>query len=135
MSLEPGPQLAVSAVVVVDGRLLLVERAAPPAEGRWALPGGRVEPGERLSAALRRELREETGLSCVVGALVGFTEVTSDGFSYVVVTFAATPEEDALDRLAAGSDARRVALVERAELGGLRLVEGLGRFLGDHGLL
>ncbi len=59
------PALTVDIVVLalVDARLkvLLVKRRNPPFEGRWAIPGGFVEPGEPLEDAARRELREETG--------------------------------------------------------------------------
>jgi ADP-ribose pyrophosphatase YjhB (NUDIX family) len=53
------------------GRLLLVQRAHDPGRGLWSLPGGRVEPGEDDTAALVREMAEETGLVVVPGALVG----------------------------------------------------------------
>ncbi|HYP24947.1 MAG TPA: NUDIX domain-containing protein, partial [Actinomycetota bacterium] len=56
------PQIAVGAIVVRDGRLLMVQRANEPGAGLWSLPGGRVEHGEYLAAALRREVKEETGL-------------------------------------------------------------------------
>ena len=54
------PQLAVSAVIFRDGKILLVRRAGSPARGFYSLPGGRVEFGETLQDALHREVDEET---------------------------------------------------------------------------
>lgn len=56
---------AVSAVCLRDGKVLLVLRGRAPAQGLYAFPGGRVETGETLDAAMRRELGEETGLEAV----------------------------------------------------------------------
>lgn len=65
------PFLAASIAVFRDGRVLLAERAAPPAALRFSLPGGIVEPGETLAAAALRELYEETG---VRARLIGFND-------------------------------------------------------------
>ena len=73
-----GPVLAVSAILVDDERLLLVRRGHGPAAGSWAVPGGRVRPGETLAEAVTRELREETGIEGVCGALVGVNRVHAD---------------------------------------------------------
>ena len=60
-------QVVVGAAVVRDRRLLACRRTAPPeAAGRWELPGGKVEPGEALEAALVREVREELGCDIAV---------------------------------------------------------------------
>lgn len=56
-----GPARAVSAAILHEGRFLLVRRGRPPALGLYAFPGGRVEPGETLEQAVRREVIEETG--------------------------------------------------------------------------
>ena len=53
---------AVSVALKRGDTLLLVKRANEPAKDQWAFPGGRVERGEKLEAAARRELREETGM-------------------------------------------------------------------------
>ncbi|WP_322096021.1 NUDIX hydrolase [Pelagibius litoralis] len=58
-----GPKLAALAVVVRGAEVLLVRRANPPQAGEWGFPGGKVESGETVLEAARRELREETGLT------------------------------------------------------------------------
>lgn len=60
--LAPRIQLAVSAIVQRDDKILLAQRSNPPDVSRWAFPGGRVEPGETTRDAVLRELAEETGL-------------------------------------------------------------------------
>ncbi|MGF0313132.1 (deoxy)nucleoside triphosphate pyrophosphohydrolase [Rhodococcus sp. 14-2483-1-1] len=61
--------VVVAAALIENGRLLLAQRTRPPElAGRWELPGGKVEPGESEDAALARELREELGVECSIGA-------------------------------------------------------------------
>ena len=88
----PHPQLAVSAAIFRDGKILLVRRARSPAKGFYSLPGGRVEFGETLHAALHREVDEETALKIDIVGLAGWREVvpgTGGGGHYVIMSFAA----------------------------------------------
>jgi ADP-ribose pyrophosphatase YjhB (NUDIX family) len=68
------PFLAVSAAIIRDGRVLVVRRARPPAHSIFTLPGGVVEAGETLTAAVIREIREETALEIEPVALAGHRE-------------------------------------------------------------
>ena len=68
------PYLAVSAAIFRDGRVLIVRRGRPPAHGLYTLPGGGVELGETLEEAIKREVREETGLEIAPLELVGFRQ-------------------------------------------------------------
>ena len=81
------PQIAVGAIVVHDDALLMVQRANDPGKGLWSVPGGRVEAGEFLADALRREVREETGLEVEVGELAGILEVPGDELHYVILDY------------------------------------------------
>ena len=86
------PQLAVSAAIFRDDKVLLVRRARSPGKGFYSLPGGRVEFGESLHAALTREVDEETGLAIDIVGLAGWREVLpSAGGSghYLIMSFAA----------------------------------------------
>jgi 8-oxo-dGTP diphosphatase len=86
------PQLAVSASIFRDGKILLVRRARAPGLGLWSLPGGRVEFGESLEIALRREVMEETALQIEIGGLAGWREVlpgaNSSTAHFVIMSFA-----------------------------------------------
>jgi 8-oxo-dGTP diphosphatase len=81
------PTLATDAVLVEEGRVLLVRRGRDPFAGRWALPGGFVEVGETVEEACVRELAEETGLEAEVVDLVGvYSDPDRDPRGHVVST-------------------------------------------------
>jgi len=128
------PILAVGAVAVVDDRLLLIRRGHGPAAGEWSVPGGRVEAGEPVEAAVVREVAEETGLQVVVDELLGWVERFDDDAHYVILDFRVTVLDP--DRpLRAGDDAAEAAWVPAAEVGERRTVDGLYDFLQDGGVL
>jgi 8-oxo-dGTP diphosphatase len=86
------PQLAVSAAIFRDGKILLVRRARFPAKGVYSLPGGRVEIGETVQDALHREVKEETALKIEIADLAAWREVlpaAEGGRHYVILSFAA----------------------------------------------
>jgi ADP-ribose pyrophosphatase YjhB (NUDIX family) len=84
------PQVAVGAVVLHEGRLLMVRRGREPARGLWTVPGGRVEHGEYLADALKREVLEETSLAVEVRELLGIFEVPGDPH-FVILDHIAVP--------------------------------------------
>ena len=108
------PQIAVGAIVIDDGRLLMVQRANEPGKGLWSLPGGRVEHGEFLADALKREMREETGLVVEVGELAGILEVPGDELHYVILDYHAVLTGDSNAR--AGDDVGDVRWVPLKEV-------------------
>jgi 8-oxo-dGTP diphosphatase len=122
------PQIAVSAAIFRDGKVLLTRRARSPAKGFYSLPGGRVEFGESLHQALAREIDEETGLDIDIIGLAGWREVlpaTAGAGHYLIMSFAArwVAREPVLnDEL---DDYRWIAPEALAGLGDLKLTGGL----------
>jgi ADP-ribose pyrophosphatase len=85
------PKVGVGAVVIRDGRVLLIRRGIAPSQGLWAIPGGSLELGETLQEGAERELLEETGIRARAGDPIyafDFFERDADGkvrFHFVIV--------------------------------------------------
>jgi 8-oxo-dGTP diphosphatase len=117
------PTVAVGAFVFDrEGRVLLVQRGQAPAEGKWSVPGGRLESRETLAQAVAREVREETGLIVEVGTLACVVERMSEDHHYVILDYLA---RQIGGELKAGDDARAARFVDEGELQTLPLTEGL----------
>jgi ADP-ribose pyrophosphatase YjhB (NUDIX family) len=128
--------------VIQAGERVLVVRHEKDGRAYWLLPGGGVEPGETLEAALRRELLEECGLTAVsVTGPIAIAESiapagTPGGRHVVQILFDARVPRGALAFAVSGDDAvRNHRLVERAELSDLDLRPPIQRFLEryEHG--
>jgi len=131
-----GPLIDCVGAVVRDGtgRLLLVRRANPPAQGLWSIPGGRVEDGESAQDAVLRELAEETGLHGEVQREVGTVErAAPSGGTYVIRDFLVHVE--VADPPVAGDDAADAAWFTPAELDTLATSPGLVEALEGWGVL
>ena len=115
----PTPILSACICVWDSDRVLLAQRTRAPSAGMWAVPGGRVDVGETLEAAARRELREETALSVGPLTFVDHVEVIhrdTDGRAethYVIAMFAA---HYGGGEPVAGDDAGAVRWFHRSEL-------------------
>jgi 8-oxo-dGTP diphosphatase len=120
------PVLGVGAVIVRDGRVLLVRRGTEPLKGEWTLPGGMVELGETLREAVKRECAEETGLIVEPGAVVEVFEKIYPGengrlrFHYVIVDFLCSVIGG---ELRAASDVDEVKWAADADLAASKVVE------------
>ena len=134
MSLDRVIPCAGAVVFDAAGRLLLVRRANPPAQGRWSIPGGRVEAGESHEQAVVRELHEETGLRGVVVREVGTVEREApDGGTYVIRDFVL--HVDDAEAVTAGDDASEAAWFNPADLAMVDTSDGLVETLTEWGLL
>ncbi|GAB6067903.1 hypothetical protein JCM13664_12220 [Methylothermus subterraneus] len=121
------PAVGVS-VLVFDrrGRVLLVRRGRPPAEGLWHPPGGRLEAGESLLQAVHRELREETGICGVrLGPIVAVVERRLDGFHYLIVDFLGFLDHLDPPLPKAGDDALEARWIDLEEWSAYELGDGL----------
>lgn len=120
------------ALVREGDRILLTKRGRPPFQGYWGLPGGGIELGETVEAAVRREVLEETGLDTAVTRVLGYSDgIQHDDLGrvrwhYVILYVEASVVGGVLR---AGDDAADVQWVTESEAGGLQLTDAVERCL------
>jgi 8-oxo-dGTP diphosphatase len=84
----------VAVIVDSDEQVLLTKRNIPPFQGEWVMPGGKIDLGEPIVEALKREVREEVGLEVEVGRLIDvFEHVTpgADNYHFIIIYYLCTP--------------------------------------------
>jgi 8-oxo-dGTP diphosphatase len=115
------PIVGVGAVIVEQGRVLLIKRGSPPLLGEWSLPGGVVELGETLRAAAEREALEETGLIVKTGDVIEVLDRIVPGdqavprYHYVLIDFLCAVHGGEVRAGGDAADARWVGESELAE--------------------
>ena len=120
------PFIGIGAVIVHEGRVVLVKRRFEPLAGQWSIPGGAVEIGETLEACVAREMTEETGFIVEVGPVVEVLDrITRDDdgrvlYHFVLIDYLCWPIGG---ELRAGSDVAEAALAEPSELAQYQLTE------------
>ena len=114
------PIVGVGAVILVDGKVVLIKRRFEPLAGQWSLPGGTLEVGETLEAGTAREILEETGLVVDVGpAIEVFDRILLDEdrkvrYHFVLIDYLCRPVGG---RLQHGSDVADVVLADPDDVG------------------
>lgn len=123
---------SVVAVIVDDrGRVLLTKRSIPPFKDMWVMPGGKIELGEPISAALRREVEEEVGLEVEVGGLLDVFEHVTPGEEnchYIILFYRCRPLHQVLQHNP--DEVLEACWVPRGELSRYLMPEGTRTVLG-----
>ena len=79
------PKLTTDGVIIKDSKILLIKRKNEPFKGKWALPGGFVEYGEKVENAVIREIKEETGLITKIKEIIGiYSDPNRDPRGHIV---------------------------------------------------
>src|SRR5215469_5309226 len=121
------PMVGVGALIFDNGRILMAQRGKEPLKGWWSLPGGALECGELLADAVRREVREETGLDIEpLRVFEIFERIMRDSagapeYHYVLIDYVCRVTGG---DLCAGDDVCRVEWKERGALANLQITEG-----------
>ncbi len=124
------PIIGVGAVIVSQGRALLVRRATEPLKGEWSVPGGALELGEKLHDGLRREILEETGMRVEPQEVLEvFDSIFQDDlgrtqYHYVLIDYLCSVVGG---EASPGSDVSEVRWITKAELSGLGLRDSIAR--------
>ena len=118
------PLVGVGALVLDDDneKILMVKRGNDPGRGKWSFPGGLVNVGEAVREAVKREIKEETGLSVKIGDLAGVIDVVIKDddekvqYHYVIIDFFAKRESGEISPRSDAEDVRWIPLKDLLSL-------------------
>lgn len=126
------PLIGVGAVIVCEGRVVVVRRGHEPLKGEWSIPGGVLEIGETLRAGAAREALEETGLVVEAGEVLEVLDrIVRDKegriqFHYVLIDFLCRVTGG---ELRAGEDAEEARWLSAEELDGFPIADSAAEVL------
>ena len=126
------PLIGVGAVIIDQSKILVVKRANEPAKGLWSVPGGVVELGEHLHKALKREVKEETGLEVDIERLLDavdnivFDEEARIRYHYVLLDYLCRLRDGAVK---AADDVHEIKWVSLKALQSLPITPTLNRVI------
>jgi ADP-ribose pyrophosphatase YjhB (NUDIX family) len=129
------PIVGIGIVIIKDGEIALIKRGNQPALGKWTVPGGIVEIGESLEAAVVREAKEETCLTVEAPHLLGVVDQIDrdeEGkikYHYVILDYLVHVVDGAI---AAASDAAELRWVKLNEVEDYDLTASFRRFFRSH---
>jgi 8-oxo-dGTP diphosphatase len=121
----------VAAIVDDSDRVVLTRRSVAPFRGLWVMPGGKIDLGEPIVSAVRREVREEIGIEVVVGGLVDvFEHLTPgpDNDHFVILYYRCRPSSHDLSPNPA--EVAEARWVPRGELSRYAVADGTRHVLG-----
>lgn len=134
MAREEGlPRLGSAVILEKDGKILLGRRNKEPENGKWVLPGGRVEPFESIKDAAKREIREETGLDVEVGEAFRIYEIIVPPGEHRVIVYSRATVKSGEPK--ASSDTSELSFFSRDDLKHVEMTDLVKRVLQDIGWL
>ncbi|MGZ8164371.1 MAG: NUDIX hydrolase [Methylobacter sp.] len=130
INLSPVPAIGVGGIVFNNqDQVLIIRRNQPPAMGLWSIPGGKLEAGESLADACKREIKEETGLDTEIKNIVAVVERRIEGFHYVIIDYLALLADQADLLPIAQSDVSEAKWINLEQLNDYELVIGLAEII------
>ena len=129
------PVVGVGAVIIKDGKIVLIKRGNEPSKGKWSIPGGHVELGENLKEAVIRETKEETCLDVDNPILmdvvenVDLDEQSKIKYHYVIVDYLVHVKGGSIE---AASDAAELRWVPFCEVDSYNLTASFRLFFRDN---